>query len=61
MTSIPSIALNATAVKTAQLHNQIGVAVAKKQQETAKQSGEAAVELIRAAANTAKPQVDFHA
>ncbi|QDV71051.1 hypothetical protein Poly24_47840 [Rosistilla carotiformis] len=50
MSSVNGIAQAATAISNAQLANKVDFAVLKKQQEASQQAGDAAVQLIEAAA-----------
>lgn len=54
MTSVNSAASAATALSNAQAQNQVSVAVAGKQLDAVKQQGQAAVQLIEAAATVGK-------
>ncbi|QDS90364.1 hypothetical protein EC9_45720 [Rosistilla ulvae] len=57
MSSVNGIIQTATAISNAQLHNKVDIAVLKKQQEASQQAGDAAVQLIEAAAAAGK-QID---
>jgi len=54
MSSVEGIAQTSTAISQAQLQNQVDVSVAKKTLDAQKQQGDAAVQLIEAAARVSK-------
>lgn len=54
MPSVQGIAQSASAIQANQVHSQVQTAVAKKQLDSAKLQGDAAVQLIQQAANISK-------
>lgn len=60
MPSIDGIAQAASAIQANLVQNQIQTVVAKKQLDMAKLQGDAAVQLIQAAANIGKNSIDVH-
>lgn len=55
MSSVNGITQTATAIANAQLHSKVDFAVLQKQQEASQQAGDAAVQLIEAAAAVGQP------